>query len=121
MLLFKGFTSDLVTLKRWQFQPAAPNGFVKHLIEGKAQRVYALYRVRVKDNALAIMGKCAVLHQVGKWILRCVEFAPSTIKEVSSADSDLRYSRSAARRISKFFFIAVPAPFAMLQARQAAA
>lgn len=50
MLLFKGFTSDLVTLKRWQFQPAAPNGFVKHLIEGKAQRVYALYRVRVASS-----------------------------------------------------------------------
>lgn len=75
MLLFKGFTSDLVTLKRWQFQPAAPNGFVKHLIEGKAQRVYALYRVRVKDNALAIMGKCAVLHQVVKRIFFCVIFA----------------------------------------------
>ena len=46
MLLFKGFTSDLVTLKRWQFQFAALNGFIKHLIEGQAQRVYARNRVR---------------------------------------------------------------------------
>ena len=62
MLLFKGFTSDLVTLQFRQYQLAALNGFSKHLIEGQAQRVYALYRVRIKDNAPPVVGVCAVLH-----------------------------------------------------------
>ena len=73
--LFKGFTSDLVTLQRWQFQLAALNGFIEHLIEGKAQRVYALDGVREKNNARAVGSICAVLHQVGKWILRRAELA----------------------------------------------
>ena len=71
MLLFKGFTSDFVTLQRWQFQLAALNGFVNKLVKAQAQPVHALDWVRIKDNAPPVMGICAVLHQVVKRIFFC--------------------------------------------------
>ena len=68
MLLFKGFASDLVTLQFRQFQLAALNGFVKHLIEGQAQRVYALDRMGIQHNAFAVRRHRAILTQIRKRI-----------------------------------------------------
>ena len=83
--LFKGFTSDLVTLQRWQFQLAALNGFIKHLIEGQAQRVYSLDRMRIEDDAPPVVGVCSILSEIIEWIFRRSVFGPTRDNKNRSA------------------------------------
>ena len=71
----------LITFRVGQFHPAFFNSFINHLVQGQAQSVNPLNRVRIQDDSLPAGRIYAMLAQILEWIKRCAELGPAFCDE----------------------------------------